>query len=135
MISFIAGAALARFAASGGDKAARRAVFARHGVAEGVKGRCSGRVDFRADIRAGNRVDLVAEDAPGGQPLNIMPIERDEARVGELRRGTQLAGAERGRRTSDLSSSRIANLNRRAWITRWVNTTCMKHCHLAEIAG
>src|SRR5215510_9833879 len=31
---FIAGSALARFAASGGDKAARRAVFARHGVAE-----------------------------------------------------------------------------------------------------
>jgi hypothetical protein len=30
-----------------------------------------------------------------------MPIERDEAGVGELRRGTQLAGAERGRRTSD----------------------------------
>jgi hypothetical protein len=30
-----------------------------------------------------------------------MPIERDEAGVGELRRGAQLAGAERGRRTSD----------------------------------
>ena len=80
-------ALLARFAASGGDKAARRVVFARHGVAERVKRRCSGRVDFQADIRAGNRVDLVAEDPPGGQPLNIMPIERDEAGVGELRRG------------------------------------------------
>jgi hypothetical protein len=30
-----------------------------------------------------------------------MPIERDEAGVGELRRGAQLAGAERGWRTSD----------------------------------
>ena len=30
-----------------------------------------------------------------------MPIERDEAGVGELRRGAQLAGTERGRRTSD----------------------------------
>ncbi len=30
-----------------------------------------------------------------------MPIERDEAGVGELRRGAQLAGAERGRRASD----------------------------------
>jgi hypothetical protein len=30
-----------------------------------------------------------------------MPIERDEAGVRELRRGAQLAGAERGRRTSD----------------------------------
>ena len=61
---FIAGAALARFAAPGGDKAARRAVFARHGIAEGVERRRGGRVDFRADIRAGNRVDLVAEDSP-----------------------------------------------------------------------
>jgi hypothetical protein len=71
--SFIAGAALARFAASGGDKAGRCAVFARHGVAEGVERRRSGRVDFRADIRAGDRVDLVAEDPPGSQPLNGMP--------------------------------------------------------------
>ena len=63
---FLAGAALARFAASRGDKAARRAVFARHGIAEGVERRRGGRVDFRADIRAGNRVDLVAEDSPGG---------------------------------------------------------------------
>src|ERR1700730_12706655 len=98
---FIAGAALARFAASGGDKAARRAVFVRHGVAEGVERRRGGRVDFRADIRAGNRVDLIAEDPPGGQPLDIMPIERDEPGVGKLRRGAQLAGAEGGRRASD----------------------------------
>ena len=30
-----------------------------------------------------------------------MPIERNETGVGELRRGAQLAGAERGRRASD----------------------------------
>ena len=36
---FIAGAAIARFAASGGDEAARRAVSVRHCVAEGVKRR------------------------------------------------------------------------------------------------
>jgi hypothetical protein len=30
-----------------------------------------------------------------------MPIESDKASVGELRRGAQLAGAERGRRASD----------------------------------
>jgi hypothetical protein len=30
-----------------------------------------------------------------------MPIERDEAGVGELRRGAQLAGTDRSRRTSD----------------------------------
>jgi head-tail adaptor len=46
----------------------------------------SARVDFRADIRAGNRVHLVAEDPPSGQLLNIMAIERDETSVGELRR-------------------------------------------------
>src|SRR6202048_3627909 len=50
---FIAGAALARFAAAGGDKATRRAVFARHGVAEGEKRGRGGRGDFLADIRAG----------------------------------------------------------------------------------
>src|ERR1700730_17457292 len=97
---FIAGAALARFAASRGDKAARRAIRARDGVAEGVERRRCGRVDFRADVRAGNRVDLVAENPPGGQPLDIM-IERNETGVGELRRGAQLAGAERGGRASD----------------------------------
>src|SRR5271156_2668075 len=96
--SFIGEATLARFAASGGDKAARRAVFPWHGVAEGVERRCSGRVDFRADIRAGNRVDLVAEDPPGGQPLNIMPIERDEAGVGELRLGITGSAAKRAGR-------------------------------------
>src|SRR5262249_59935272 len=36
---FIAGAALARFAASGSDKAPRRAAFARHRIAEGVERR------------------------------------------------------------------------------------------------
>src|SRR6516164_6760551 len=97
----IAGAALARFAASGSDKAARRAAFARHRIAEGVKRRRGGRVDFRAHVRAGNRVDLLAEDPPGGEPLDIMPIESDKTSVGELRRGAQLAGAERGRRASD----------------------------------
>ena len=56
---------------------------------------------FRADIRTGNRIDLVAEDPPGGQPLDVAPIERNEAGVSELRRGAQFAGAERGRRTSD----------------------------------
>jgi hypothetical protein len=35
-----------------------------------------------------------------------MPIERHEAGVGELRRGAQLAGAERGRRTSDAGEAR-----------------------------
>jgi hypothetical protein len=30
-----------------------------------------------------------------------MPIERNETGVGELRRGAQLSGTERGRRTSD----------------------------------
>ena len=30
-----------------------------------------------------------------------MPIERDEPGIGELRRGAQLAGAERGRRASN----------------------------------
>ena len=84
---FIAGAALARFAASGSDKAARRAAFARHRIAEGVERRRSWRIDFRADVRAGNRVDLLAEDPPGGQPLDIMPIESDKTSVGELRRG------------------------------------------------
>src|ERR1700737_451901 len=59
------------------------------------------RIDFRTDIRASNRVALVAENAPGGQPLDIMPIERDEPGVGKLRRGAQLAGAERRRRASD----------------------------------
>ena len=54
-----------------------------------------------ADVRAGNRVELVAENPPGGQPLDIMPIERNETGVGELRRGAQLAGAERGGRASD----------------------------------
>src|SRR5205823_11217413 len=39
---FIAGTALARFAASGGDKTGRRAAFARHGVAEGEKRGCGG---------------------------------------------------------------------------------------------
>src|SRR6202043_1632846 len=38
---------------------------------------------------------------PGGQPLDIMPIERNETGVGELRRGAQLAGAECGGRASD----------------------------------
>src|SRR6516165_8386721 len=99
--SFIAGAALAGFAASGGDKAARRAVFARHRIAEGVERRRGGRVDFWAHVRAGNRVDLLAEDPPRSEPLNIMPIKRNKAGVGELRRGAQLAGAERGRRASD----------------------------------
>src|ERR1700731_3143253 len=96
--AFIAGAALARFAASRGDKAARRAIRARDGVAKGVERRRCGRVDFRADVRAGNRVDLVAENPPGGQPLDIMPIERNETGAGDLRRGAQLAGAERGGR-------------------------------------
>jgi hypothetical protein len=99
--SFIAGAALARFAASGGDKTTRRAAFARHGVAEGEKRGRGGRVDFRADIRAGNWVDFVPENPPGRQSLDIMPIERDKPGVGELRRGAQLAGAERGRRASN----------------------------------
>src|SRR5882672_709937 len=40
-------AALARFAASSGNKALRRSVFARHGVAEGVERRRRGRVNFR----------------------------------------------------------------------------------------
>src|ERR1700730_13664483 len=83
----IAGPALARFAASGSDKAARRAAFARHRIAEGVERRRSGRVDFRAHVRPGNRVDLLAEDPPGGQPLDIMPIESDKTSVGELLRG------------------------------------------------
>src|SRR5215469_14710053 len=48
---FIAGTALTRFAASSGNKAARRAVFARHGVAEGVERRRDGRVDFRGSVR------------------------------------------------------------------------------------
>src|SRR6516165_364291 len=98
---FIAGAALARFAASGGNKATRRAIFVRHGVAERVERRSGGRVDFRADIRAGNRVDLIAEDPPGSKPLDINPIERDESGVGKLRRGAQLAAAECDRRASD----------------------------------
>jgi hypothetical protein len=36
---------------------------------------------------AGNQVDLLAEDPPGGQPLDILPIESDKTSVGELRRG------------------------------------------------
>ena len=47
------------------------------------------------------RFYLLAETPPGGQPLDIMPIESDKTSVGELRRGAQLAGAERGRRASD----------------------------------
>src|ERR1700738_2714751 len=78
-----------------------RAVFARHGIAKGVERGRGGRVDFRADIRAGNRVDLLAENPPGGQPLDIMAIETNETAGGELRRGAQRAGAERGRRASD----------------------------------
>jgi hypothetical protein len=60
-------AALARFAASSGNKALRRSVFALHGVAEGVERRRRGRVNFRADIRTGNRIDLITENPPGGQ--------------------------------------------------------------------
>jgi hypothetical protein len=74
----IAGAALARFAASGSDKAAGRAAFARHRIAEGVERRRGRRVDFRVDVRAGDRVDLVVENPPGGQPLDIVPIESDK---------------------------------------------------------
>jgi hypothetical protein len=48
----IARAALARFAASGGNKARRRAVFARHGVAEGVKRRCGGSISGQTFERA-----------------------------------------------------------------------------------
>jgi len=55
-------AALARFAASSGNKALRRSVFARHGVAEGVERRRRGRVNFRADIRTGNRIDLITKN-------------------------------------------------------------------------
>jgi hypothetical protein len=87
-----AGAVLSRFAASGSDKAVRRAAFARHRIAEGVERRRRGRVDFRADVRAGNRVDLLAEDRPGGQPLDVTPIESDKTSVGELRWGVQLPG-------------------------------------------
>src|SRR5438045_4753331 len=98
---FITGAALASFPASSGDKAAPHPVFARHSIAESVERWRDRWIDFRADIRARYRIDLVVEDSPGGQPLDIVPIERDNAGVGELRRRTQLAGAERGRRASD----------------------------------
>jgi hypothetical protein len=40
-----------------------------------------------ASSASGNQVDLLAEDPPGGQPLDIMPIESDKTSVGELRRG------------------------------------------------
>ena len=45
-----------------------------------------------------------------------MPIERDEPGIGELRRGAQLAGAERGRRPSnagELGFDRIETFGRR----------------------
>ena len=51
-------------------------------------------------IRAGNRVDLVAEDPPGGQLLDVMPIECDEPDIGALGSAARKA-QKRGRRVSD----------------------------------
>jgi hypothetical protein len=47
---FIAWAALARFAASGSDKATHRAVFVWHGVAEGIEGSSSPRGAISAGL-------------------------------------------------------------------------------------
>src|SRR5207247_3457580 len=88
----------ARLTAAGGDKPA---AVAGDRIAESVKGRHGGRADLRADIRARHRVDLVAKDPPSGQPFDIDAVERDEAGLGELRRGAQLAGAECGRRSAE----------------------------------
>src|SRR6185312_10406339 len=57
----VAGAALARLAAAGADKARfcvawARIAVARHRIAEGVERRRGGRVDLGADIRARHRV-------------------------------------------------------------------------------
>src|SRR5205823_9398599 len=93
----VAAAALARLAAAGGDKAQRGARLGRHRVAEGIERGLRRRADLGANVGAGDRVDLVLEDAPGGKLLDVVPVEGNEARFGKLARRTQFGGAQRGR--------------------------------------
>src|SRR5579862_9745203 len=98
----IAAGAVARFAAAGRDKATGwAAAIAGHGVAERVERGLGRRIDLRTDVRAGDRVYLVAEGAPLRQALDIAAVERDEPGLAELRRRAQFAGAERGRRPAE----------------------------------
>src|SRR5262249_43236584 len=88
-------------AASGSDKAARRAVFARHRIAEGVERRRGGRVYLPGHGRAGNPGDLLVGGPPGGESLDIMPIEGGKTAPGDFAGEARPAGADRGRRASD----------------------------------
>ena len=56
------------------------------------------RVDLGTDVAAGDGVLLATYDAPPRQRADIQPVECDKLRIGERRRGAQLARAERGER-------------------------------------
>ena len=68
---FIAGATLARFAASGSDKAVRCAAFARHGVAEGVERRCSGRVERATGLTSSRKMPQAASRSDVQDRINL----------------------------------------------------------------
>ena len=81
-----------------GDHEARRRLRGGHGEREGVERRLGRPADLRTDIGARHRIGLAVEHAPLLQRDDVLPVEFDEAGVGELAGRAQLASAERRQR-------------------------------------
>src|SRR5215831_14559893 len=54
-----------------------------YGIAERIEGRLGRRADFRADVGARDRVDVVAEEPPLLEALHVVAVEIDESLLGE----------------------------------------------------